>query len=34
MVIGRATGHVWHAVVMRDGMIYVPTFGRWFEPAL
>lgn len=25
---------IWHAVVMRDGAIYDPTFGRWFEPGV
>jgi hypothetical protein len=37
MVIGRATGisgDVWHAVVMRDGAVYDPTFGLWFEPGV
>lgn len=24
----------WHAVVMRDGEIYDPTFGRWFAPGV
>ena len=37
MVIGAAAGPdgpVWHAVVMRDGMVYDPTFGKWFEPGI
>jgi hypothetical protein len=25
---------IWHAVVMRDGMVYDPTFGRWFKPGV
>ena len=25
---------MWHAVVTRDGMVYDPTFGRWFEPGV
>lgn len=25
---------IWHAVVMRDDMVYDPTFGRWFEPGV
>jgi hypothetical protein len=36
-VIGAANdgnGPVWHAVVMRDGMVYDPTFGKWFEPGI
>lgn len=37
-VIGSAPGPdgnpIWHAVVMRDGAIYDPTFGRWFEPGV
>ena len=38
MVIGAAGdgygARIWHAVVMRDGMVYDPTFGRWFEPGI
>lgn len=38
MVIGE-TGdgfgnRIWHAVVARDGAIYDPTFGQWFEPGV
>lgn len=37
MVIGIAPtpqGPDWHAVVMRDGMVYDPTFARWFAPGV
>jgi molybdopterin converting factor small subunit len=37
MVIGVAHNDgspEWHAVVMRDGAVYDPTFGVWFEPGV
>lgn len=38
MVIGESRDGsgalIWHAVVMRDGMVYDPTFGKWFEPGI
>lgn len=38
MVIGSATdptgSPIWHAVVMRGGMVYDPTFGKWFAPGV
>ena len=37
MVIGSspgADGPIWHAVVVRDGMVYDPTFAQWFEPGI
>ncbi len=38
MVIGASADEngapIWHAVIMRDGAVYDPTFGRWFEPGV